>query len=235
MWNLIVELWNLVLLEPVFNLISLLIAVIPGHNFGLALILFTLLLRFILHPVLKKQMLNIKKQRELQPEVLKIKKANKGNRQREAMETMALYKERNFNPFAILGYILIQLPVAIALYQVIRRIIDNSQSLAEDSYGFIQNLGWIKDLSVNPEVFDPTIFGLVDLTRSAWSEQSLYFGAFAIVLLATVIQYLMIKQMTAHSNKGKKPKKLRELFKEQEAGKEIDKSEVRAAASGATA
>ena len=168
MWSLIAELWNTLIFEPVFNLITLLIAVVPWHNFGLALILFAIITRFLLHPLIKRQLLQIKRQKELQPEVMKIKQANKGNRQQETKEIMALYKKNNFNPFAALGYILLQLPLLIGLYQVINRVAADNQSLATDSYQVIQNLDWVEELAADSGVFDPTLFGTVDLTRRAF-------------------------------------------------------------------
>ncbi len=167
MWNLIVDLWNTVIFEPIFNLITALIALIPGHNFGIALILFTVITRLLLYPIIKKQLEQIKKQKDLQPELQKIKKANKGDRQKVALETISLYKKNSFNPFAVLGYLLIQIPIFIGLYQVINRVSINSQNLVEDSYSFVKKMPWVKELKENPDIFDPTLLGLVDLTRSA--------------------------------------------------------------------
>ena len=229
MFSLIVDLWNVVILEPILNLIALLIALIPGHNFGIALILFTVLTRLLLYPLIKKQMQQIKKQKELQPEIAKIKAANKGNRQKEALETMALYKERGFNPFAVLGYLLLQLPIFIGLYQVINKVATNNQVLVNDTYSFVQNLSWIKDLYIDPGVFDPTFLGIVDLTRSVTGEQSFYLGAFVIAAAAAGIQYMVSKQMTAFNEGGVKKKNLKEIFKEQAAGKEVDQAEISAA------
>ena len=233
MWNFIVEFWNTVIFEPIFNLIVALIAFIPGHNFGVALILFTLITRFILYPLTKKQFHSLRIQKELQPEINKIKKENKDNKQAAALATMALYKERGFNPFASLGYLFLQIPIFIGLYQVINRFVkDVVHNVGEHAYSFIQNLSWVKDLKANPEIFDSTFLGLVDLTRPAVDEAGFYLAAFIIVVLATASQYLISKQMTlqAPSIQGK-PLTLRQLFKRQAAGKEVDQSDIQAATS----
>ena len=66
-----------------------------------------------------------------------------------------------------MGYLLIQIPIFIGLYQVINRVSINSQNLVEDSYSFVKKMPWVKELKENPDIFDPTLLGLVDLTRSA--------------------------------------------------------------------
>ena len=61
------------IVQPIFNVLTLIYALTPGHNFGVAIILFTLLTRFALFPLLKKQLRHTKAMRELQPEIKKIK------------------------------------------------------------------------------------------------------------------------------------------------------------------
>ena len=230
MWNFILETWNTVVFEPLFNLIAILQAVIPGHNFGIALIAFTLLTKLALYPLTKKQLLGIRQQKALQPEVDKIKKAHKNDRQRQSLEIMALYRRNKFNPFAMLGYLLLQLPILIALYQIINRIANDSQSLVNDSYGFVQNMSWMQELKQSPEIFDPNLFGLVDLTRSAFSDQGFYLAAFILVLIAAAVQLLVAKHSFAQNASAKK-KGWKQIFREMSDGKEPDSSEVSAAAS----
>ena len=229
MWNLIVDLWNWVIFEPLLNLIAVLLAWIPGHNFGIALIIFTLLTRFLLYPVIRKQLLGVRKQKALQPEVNKIKKAFKSDRQRQSVEIMALYKRNNFNPFSMMGYLLLQLPILIGLYQIINRIAADSQNLVKHSYPFVENLSWMKDLAQNPEIFDPTLIGLVDLTRSTLSDQGFYLAAFVLVLAAAAAQFLVARQSFAQ-NPSSKRKSWRQIFREMSAGREPDSGEVSAAA-----
>ena len=66
------------IVKPLFNLLVLVLAIIPGHNFGLALIVFTILFRLALWPLVKKQLHQAKKMRKLQPELKKIKKLANG-------------------------------------------------------------------------------------------------------------------------------------------------------------
>lgn len=240
MLNFIAELWNAVIFEPIFNLIIALIALVPGHNFGVALIIFTVLTRFVFYPIVKKQLQNVKKQKEIQPEIARIKKANKGNRQKESMEIMALYRERGLNPFAVLGYLIIQLPIFIGLYQVVRRVSAVDQNLIDkdNTYGFIQNLSYVKELATDPSIFDSSLFGIIDLARPTLSGLSdsegglvFYLGSLIIVVAAVFVQYLTAKQMSEFNKPTEdgSQRTLREIFKEQREGKEVDQTEINAA------
>ena len=96
------------IVKPIFNLLVLIYALIPGHNFGLAIILFTILVRILMWPLIKKQLHQAKAMRELQPELKRIKLAAKGDRQKESMMMMELYKEREINPFSSIGLLIVQ-------------------------------------------------------------------------------------------------------------------------------
>src|SRR5882757_5233131 len=96
------------IVQPIFNLLVLIYGLLPGHNFGLALIIFTVVIRLLLWPLVKKQLHQTKVMRKLQPEIKRIKKETKGNRQKEMQLTMELYKERGFNPYASFPTLIIQ-------------------------------------------------------------------------------------------------------------------------------
>ena len=104
------------IVQPIFNVLSAIYALIPGHDFGIAIILFTVVARMALYPLLKKQLKHTKAMRELQPELKKIKEATKGNRQQESMMMMELYKEKEIKPMAQLGLMVVQIIVFLALF-----------------------------------------------------------------------------------------------------------------------
>src|SRR5438552_9003613 len=116
-----------IIVQPIFNLLVLIYALIPGHNFGLAIIIFTILIRLLLWPLVKKQLHHAKAMRELQPELKKIKAAAKGNRQEESRLVMELYKEKEINPFSSLGIVIVQAPILIGLYLGLQKLIKNPQ------------------------------------------------------------------------------------------------------------
>src|SRR3970040_2290353 len=117
-----------IIVQPIFNLLVLIYALIPGHNFGLAIIIFTIIIRLLLWPLVKKQLHHAKAIRKLQPELKKIKASAKGDRRKESQMVMELYKERQINPFASLGIVLVQIPILIGLYLGLKKIIDNPQA-----------------------------------------------------------------------------------------------------------
>src|SRR5690554_4774891 len=135
--------FELLIVKPLFNLLVLIYALIPGHNFGLAIIVFTIVIRFLMWPLVKKQLRQTKAMRDLQPELKRIKAAAKGNKQQESLMMMELYKERGINPFSSIGTLIIQLIILIGLYSGLRRVVDNPQAIFDFAYSWVQDLGWL--------------------------------------------------------------------------------------------
>src|SRR3954466_6466252 len=104
------------IVQPIFNLLVLIYALIPGHNFGMAIIVFTVIVRLLMWPLVKKQLHQTKVMRKLQPEMKRIKKNAKGDRQKESQMLMELYKERGVNPFSAFPTLIVQFVVLIGLY-----------------------------------------------------------------------------------------------------------------------
>lgn len=214
--------------QPVFNLLVAIYALLPGHNFGLAIILFTIVIRLLLWPLVKKQLHQTKAMRKIQPELKKIKQRTKGDRQKEMMLTMELYKERGIKPLASIGVLLLQLPILFALFIGLQRVVKDPHEIYEFAYPFLQNLGWMEQLSQNIKLFDETLFGVIDLTRAAVSSEGLYLPALLLVAGSAVIQYFQTKQLMPQA---KDARKLREILKEAGEGKQADQSEMNAAIS----
>lgn len=220
--------FNTFIVQPIFNVLTLIYALLPGHNFGVAIILFTILVRFALWPLVKKQLHSTKKMRELQPELREIKKKTKGNRAKESELVMALYKEREVNPFSSIGILLLQLPILLALYAGISKIVNDPQAIINFSYPFIQNLPGLKELAVDINKLDFTLFGLVDLSSKAYSNGVIIWGAMALVIASAFVQYLTSKQLMITD---KNAKSLREIMKQSSTGEQADQAEVSAAVS----
>ncbi len=220
------------IVKPIFNLLVLIYALLPGHNFGLAIILFTVLVRLLMWPLVKKQLHQAKAMRELQPELKRIKKAAAGDRQKESLLMMELYKEREINPFASIGLLIVQIPIFIGLYSGLRRIVDNPRAIIDFSYPFINNLSWIKTLAADISKFDSTLFGVVDLTKSAIDKAgAVYWPAMIIVLGSVVVQYFQSKQLMP--NDGEK-KSLRKILREAGQGKQAEQADISAAVGRST-
>lgn len=212
------------IVQPIFNLLVLIYGLLPGHNFGLSIILFTIVTRLLMWPLVKKQLHHAKAMRALQPEIRRIKKETKGNRQKESMLIMELYKEREINPFASIGLLLVQLPILIALYSGLTKIINDPSTIYSFAYPFIQPL-------LEGVTFDGTFFGIVDLTRPALSGGGLYWPAFIIVAASAVTQYYQSKQLMPND---KDAKGLKQILREASSGNQADQADVNAAVGRST-
>lgn len=180
-------------------------------------------------PLVKKQLHHTKKLRELQPELKRIKKEAKGDRQKEATLTMALYKEREINPFSPIGLLIVQLPVLFALYAGISKIVRDPQTVIDFSYSWVRDLSWMKQVAADISKFDNSLFGIVDLTRQAIGNSGVYWPAMIIVIASSVTQYFTSKQLAITD---KNAKSLRQLLREAGTnGQQADQAEVSAAVS----
>ncbi len=218
--------FQVLIVKPIFNLLVLIYAVLPGHNFGLAIILFTVLIRFLMWPLVKKQLHQAKAMREMQPEIKRIKAAAKGDRQKESMMLMELYKERQISPFGSIGVLILQLIILIGLYQGLHKVILDPHALVVNSYDALRNLSWMKTLATDINKFDASLLGIVDLKRAALSKEGMYFPALLLVIGSAVSQYFQSKQLMPDN---KDSRKLRQILKEASSGKQADSSEVNAA------
>jgi YidC/Oxa1 family membrane protein insertase len=227
----VANIFTTIIVQPIFNLLVLIYALLPGHNFGLAIIIFTIIIRLILWPLVKKQLNHAKAMRELAPEIKKIKAAAKGDRQKESQMTMELYKEREINPFASIGILVVQLPILIGLYSGLNRIIHNPHEIITFTYPFVRHLAWIQHLSHNIHQFDNTLLGFVDLTRAAVGTAGVYWVGIFIAVASSIGQYFQSKQLLPQT---KDARSLRSILSEAGQGKTADQSEVNAAVGRST-
>ena len=110
------SLFHAILYQPIFNVLIALYNLIP--DFGVALIVLTILLRLALFPLSQKSIKSQKELSEIQPEIKKLQQQYKDDKQKQAQALMELYKEKKVNPMSGCLPLLIQLPILIALYQV---------------------------------------------------------------------------------------------------------------------
>ncbi len=220
------------IVKPIFNLLVLIYGLLPGHNFGLSIILFTILVRLLMWPLVKKQLHQAKAMRELQPELKRIKKAAAGDRQKESLLMMELYKEKEINPFSSIGLLIVQLPILIGLYSGLNRLVQEPKTIVDFTYGFVNGLPWIQTLAADISKFDATLFGVVDLTRAAVGKTGgIYWPAMVIVVASVVMQYYQAVQLMPQD---KEKRKLRDILKDAGDGKQADSSEVNAAVASST-
>ncbi len=140
--------WNTLIIFPFTNTLLWIYDVI-GHNFGVAIILFTILIRLITWPLNAQQLKSAKVMQELNQdkEWQDIQKKYAKDREKLAQEQMRIYKERGVNPFASCIPTLIQFPIIIGLYQAIISALGATPlgllNLARSIYPFLNAAGLI--------------------------------------------------------------------------------------------
>ncbi|HEY5270247.1 MAG TPA: YidC/Oxa1 family membrane protein insertase [Anaerolineales bacterium] len=114
--------WETIIVNPFTNVLLLIYKLIGG-NFGVAIILFTILIRLITHPLMAAQIKSSTKMTEFQQskQWQDIQKKYKGDKEKLASEQMNLYKELGISPFASCLPSIIQIPLIFGLYQSIMR------------------------------------------------------------------------------------------------------------------
>jgi YidC/Oxa1 family membrane protein insertase len=122
-----------------------------AHDWGLAIILITILFRIIVYPITRKQFQSTYKMQKLQPMIAEIKEKYGNDQARQQEEMMKVYKEAKFNPLSGCLPMILQMPIFIALYWVLRdlpRYIGESGRPADALPATFYNI--IPDLSVSP-------------------------------------------------------------------------------------
>jgi YidC/Oxa1 family membrane protein insertase len=118
-------------------------------NYGVAIILLTILLRLVTYPLTQKSMKSMRRFSEIAPEMKVIQQKHKDDKTRQQQEMMALYQRKGINPFAAMGGgclpMLIQFPFLIALYFALQGSIELRHA---------PFFGWIRDLSAPEQLFD---------------------------------------------------------------------------------
>ena len=157
-----------IIYQPIYNVLIFLYNVIPGHDFGIAIILVTLILKLLLFPLSQKQIEQQKKLQELQPKIKAIQEKNKDNKEKQTKELMEFYKTNKANPFGGCLPLIVQMVFLIAIYRVLLNI-SSAHLMADTSalYSFIPNPGQIQSLFI----------GFIDLSKPFWPFAILAAGA----------------------------------------------------------
>ncbi|HVS79664.1 MAG TPA: YidC/Oxa1 family membrane protein insertase [Candidatus Paceibacterota bacterium] len=157
--------------KPLYNGLILLLNAIPGADIGIAVIVFTIIVKLILFPLTYKSIKTQIQMKRFEPELAKIREKYT-DKQEQALKVMEVYKQAGINPFASFFLVLIQLPILISLY-----------------YVFLHS----GLPTINPDLIYPFVhanrpiamelFGLMDLSKSS----------IVISLLAAVATFFQMK------------------------------------------
>lgn len=219
--------FDVIIVQPIFNLLIFIYSLIPGGDFGIALVIFTIIVRMLMWPLLKKQLHQSRVMQKLQPELVRIKKEAKGNKSVEAMQMMELYKKHEVSPFRAILILFIQLPIFIALFQVINIFTSSRDKIDGFTYGFLKGIEPIKDLIANPNQFNENMLGFLDLTHQAVMANPFAIDIFILItaFIAAVTQYIMSKQTAP---KMQSDKKLKDILNDAAEGVQTSQAEMNA-------
>ena len=182
-----IELWNVVFLEPMINCL-LVISNAFGGSFGLAIIALTIIINVAILPLTLRQLRSTKAMQSLQPKMQELQKKHAKDKQQLQQETMKLYKESGINPLGCAFPLLIQMPIWIALYQSVMQTLATTP---EQLMGLAQRLySWV---SVQQAVPPESHFLWMDLA----------YPNFPITILIMATMWLTQKMSTTASTDPK--------------------------------
>lgn len=226
----IVRMFETLIVQPIYNFLVAIYGLLPGNDLGISLFIFTVLVRLALWPLLKKQLHQSKVMRELQPELKKIKKAAAGDKQKEGVLMMELYKERGISPFGSIGLLIVQLPIFIGVFHAARKLVEEVDQLSTFTYSFVRDIPYIQEIVSGEHGINFISFGFIDLSRKAFENGSIYWPLLLIGLLATALQFMQSRQIMPQA---KDKKKLRDIMRESAAtGKQPEQEDMTAAMGG---
>jgi YidC/Oxa1 family membrane protein insertase len=177
LFELIGWVWNNGLVIPMTNCLVLLTRVSFG-NFGVAVIIFTLLMRGLTWPLTRQQLHTSKAMQRAQPRVAEIQKKYKDPRRRSE-ETMKIYREEGFSPLGCFWPMLIQFPIWIALYNAIRFTLSGTPEVMVSLSQKLYPWSYLRTAAPLNEHFlwmdmaepDPTLIMAVLVGASMWVQQ----------------------------------------------------------------
>lgn len=171
----LVSAFNLILYQPLFNALVLFYIYLPGQDFGLAVIILTILVKLIFYPLGVKAIHSQRALAELQPKIKQVQEQFKNNKEKQVRAIMDLYKEKKISPFSGFLPLLLQLPILIGLYRVFWNGFD------EDRLGFLYSF------VPNPGPIDTTFLGIMDLAQAS----------VILAVLTGITQFIQTKMLTA--------------------------------------
>ena len=139
----ILDFFNVVLVHPMINILIMLY-ILCSKNFGLAIIVFTFIVRGSLTPLSVRQSKQFKAMASLQPKLKSLQEKFKNDRSRISSETMKLYRDNGVSPIGCLGPTLLQMPVFFALFWALRGTLpstpENLTKLSEKLYSWLPGI-----------------------------------------------------------------------------------------------
>ena len=170
--------------EPVYNLLVIVLTVVPLHDIGAAIVIVTLLVKLVLLPLNLSALRTQYMMKKVEGEMGTIKELQKKDPQGASQQMIALYKREKINPFSSLFVMILQIPIFFALYFVFSKGLFNDPT---SLYHFV----------TFPDTLHNLAFGLFDVTHKN----------IVVALLAGVSSYFLARRQTESMTPNKKHKK----------------------------
>ena len=179
------------IIEPFALAIGFLLSFVYGYvpSYGISIAILTVIINIIIFPLTLRQTRSTKRMQDVQPELKKLQKKHKDNKEELNKEIAAFYKEKGINPLGCVVPLLVQMPVWFALFRVLREpllFIPKSESLFSDLENNINILFFNMDLQIPASEI------------SGWVERVPY-----IVLILMVVATALFQQQQITKKQGK--------------------------------
>lgn len=193
-------LFNEFVYRPLYNLLIFVYNTVPFDDFGIAIIIVTILLKVVLIPLSRKQIESQKKMQELQPKIKEIQAKYSKDKEKQSKALMEFYKQNKTNPFSGCLPVIFQLIFLIAIYRVLFNI-------SQD--GLIANQSELYSFISNPGQINQFFLGIIDLANIIDFKNITPFVVPQLLLIvsAAVAQYVQMKMLMPKQAEPKKENK----------------------------
>lgn len=202
-------LFNELIYQPLYNLLIFVYNVVPFHDFGIAIILVTIFIKFLLMPLSRKQIEAQKKMQLLQPKIKEIQEKYKNDKEKQSRTMMEFYKQNKANPLSGCLPTIFQLVFLIAIYRVLFNISSAGLTVSgQELYSFI----------VNPHQINQYFLGIVDLSKAIdlGNISIRVIPQIILIILAAAAQYIQTKMiMPAQTNSSGNKQDISQIMSKQ--------------------
>ncbi|OGQ05924.1 MAG: hypothetical protein A3F82_05670 [Deltaproteobacteria bacterium RIFCSPLOWO2_12_FULL_44_12] len=188
--------WTTWVAVPILYLLQLFYKVV--HNYGLAIIILTVLIKLLLNPINKKSLQSMKGMQALQPRLKEIREKYGKDKERMNTETMQLFKAHKINPMGGCLPMLLQIPIYIALYNVLWNSVELYHA---PFFWFYKDLSAPDPYLITPILLGITMFIQTKMTPSASADPAqqkimmimpIMFSGFMIFLPMGLVVYILV-------------------------------------------
>lgn len=191
--------WFTVIAVPILYVLKFLHSIV--HNYGIAIILLTIMIKILLYPISKKSMKSMKAMKDLQPAIKALRDKYKDNKERLNVEMMQLFKSRKVNPMSGCLPMVLQFPVYIALYRVLWNSIELYQT---PFFWFYKDLSQADPYYIMPVLLGVAMFVQQKMTPTATADPAqqkmmmmmpLMFSVFLAFLPVGLVLYILVNTL----------------------------------------